>query len=161
MRISDVARQSDVGVETIRFYEQKGLVAQPPRPTTGGYRSYPSDAVRRIRFIRSAQQLGFSLTEVADLLELQATTAAQCVDVRRRAELKRREVQTKIDGLKRIRRALDRLIDACPGKGPARKCSILDSINSGELQLGTMPDGEYNGRQQAKDRNLQRRLSGV
>jgi MerR family copper efflux transcriptional regulator len=161
MRISDVARESDVGVETIRFYEQKGLIAQPPRPKAGGYRSYPSDVVRRIRFIRSAQLLGFSLTEVADLLQLQATTAAQCVDVRQRAEIKRGEVQTKIDDLKRIRRALDRLIDACPGKGPARMCSILDSINSGELQLGTMTDGENNGRQQAKDRNLQRGLPGM
>jgi MerR family mercuric resistance operon transcriptional regulator len=145
MRISEVARESAVGVETVRFYEQKGLVAQPLRPKTGGYRSYPADVVRRIRFIRSAQQLGFSLIEVAELLDLQAANAAQCVDVRQRAESKRQEVQTKIDDLKRIRSALDGLIDACPGKGPARTCSILESINSGELQLSVKTDGECNG----------------
>jgi DNA-binding transcriptional MerR regulator len=145
MRIGEVARDSAVGVETVRFYEQKGLIAQPPRPSTGGYRDYPPDAVRRIRFIRSAQQLGFSLVEVAELLELETTGAAQCVDVRRRAELKRREVQTKIDDLERIGKALDLLIDACPGSGPARTCSILETINSGELQLTMTTDGETHG----------------
>lgn len=148
MRIGEVARESGVGVETVRFYEQKGLVAQPPRPGTGGYREYPADAIRRIRFIRSAQQLGFSLTEVAELLELESGSAAQCVDVRRRAEIKRHEVQTKIDNLERISQALDTLIDACPGKGPARTCSILEAINSGALSLNPMTEGESNGRQE-------------
>jgi MerR family copper efflux transcriptional regulator len=151
MRIGELARESGVGVETVRFYEQKGLVAQPPRPRTGGYRNYPADAVRRIRFIRRAQQLGFSLAEVAELLELESGTAAQCVDVRQRAEIKRHEVQTKIDNLERIRQALDTLIDACPGKGPARTCSILEAINSGALSLNPMTDGGSNGRQEAKD----------
>lgn len=151
MRIGEVASESGVGVETVRFYEQKGLVAQPPRPTTGGYRDYPAEAVRRIRFIRSAQQLGFSLVEVAELLELESGTAAQCVDVRRRAEVKRREVQVKIDNLERIRRALDTLIDACPGRGSARACSILEAINSGALSLNPITDGESNGRRETDD----------
>ena len=145
MRIGDVARQSGVGVETVRFYEQKGLIAQPPRPMAGGYRDYPNEVVRRIRFIRSAQQLGFSLTEVFDLLELEAGDDAQCVDVRQRAEIKREEVLTKIDNLKRIRHALDDLIDACPGTGPARSCSILEAINSGRLHLSPMTNGETKG----------------
>jgi MerR family mercuric resistance operon transcriptional regulator len=144
MRIGDVARQSGVGVETVRFYEQKGLIAQPPRPRAGGYRDYPSEAVRRIRFIRSAQQLGFSLAEVVDLLELEAGDATQCVDIRQRAEIKREEVLTKIDNLKRIRHALDGLIDACPGTGTARLCSILEAINSGSLHLIPMTNGETN-----------------
>lgn len=144
MRIGEVARDSGVGVETVRFYEQKGLVTQPRRPETGGYRDYPADAVHRIRFIRSAQQLGFSLVEVAELLKLESGTAAQCVDVRQRAEAKRHEVQMKIDNLERIRQALDTLIDACPGKGPARTCSILEAINSGALSLSPMEDGESN-----------------
>lgn len=151
MRIGEVASESGVGVETVRFYEQQGLVAQPPRPKTGGYRDYPADAVRRIRFIRSAQQLGFSLVEVAELLELASGTAAQCVDVRRRAEVKRHEVQTKIDNLERIRQALDTLIDACPGKGPARTCSIIEAINSGALSLNPMTDGGRIGRQEKDD----------
>lgn len=150
MRISEVARDSGVGVETVRFYEQKGLVTQPPRPDTGGYRDYPADAVRRIRFIRSAQQLGFSLVEVAELLKLESGTASQCIDVRQRAEAKRHEVQMKIDNLERIREALDTLIDACPGKGPARTCSILEAINSGALSLNPMTNGESNDRQEAE-----------
>lgn len=144
MRIGEVARESGVGVETVRFYEQKGLIARPPRPIAGGYRDYPTEAVRRIRFIRSAQQLGFSLAEVVDLLELEAGDAAQCIDVRQRAELKRDEVQTKIDNLKRIGHALHDLIDACPGTGPAQSCSILEAINSGKLHLSPMTNGETN-----------------
>lgn len=145
MRIGELAKQSGVGVETVRFYEQKGLVTQPPRPATGGYREYPTDAVRRIRFIRSAQRLGFSLDEVADLLDLEAGSAAQCVEVRERAENKRHELRTRINNLEKIKEALDGLIDACPGEGPARTCSILEVINSGELRLSPMTEGEQNG----------------
>lgn len=142
MRIGELAKQSGVGVETVRFYEQKGLVAQPARPVAGGYRDYPFDAVQRIRFIRSAQRLGFSLDEVAELLDLEAGPRAQCVDVRERARIKRQEVQAKIENLERIEAALDTLIDACPGEGPARNCSILEAINSGDLRLRAMTRGE-------------------
>jgi MerR family mercuric resistance operon transcriptional regulator len=151
MRIGEIAEQSGVGVETVRFYEQKGLIAQPPRPATGGYREYPTDAVRRIRFIRSAQHLGFSLKEVAELLELEAGPAAQCVDVRERAEIKLREVVEKIENLERIKDALDNLIDACPGSGPAQICSILEAINSGNLHLGPVTKGETLGQHDPKD----------
>lgn len=151
MRIGDLAQQSGVGVETVRFYEQKGLVAQPPRPASGGYRQYPSEAVRRIKFIRSAQQLGFSLNEVADLLDLEAGRTAECIDVRERAEVKRQQVQARIDNLGRIKSALDRLIDACPGKGPARSCSILEAINSGALHLSSMTKGESGESHNTKD----------
>jgi len=130
MRIGEVARKSAVGVETIRFYEQKGLITQPRRPNSGGYRDYPADAVRRVGFIRRAQQLGFSLAEVAELLDLEADSGAQCRDVRERAAIKRREVQCKIDELRKISKALDVLIAGCPGRGPARNCSILDAINN-------------------------------
>jgi len=145
MRIGEVAKNACVGVETVRFYEQKGLVAQPRRPAGRGYRDYPADAVRRIRFIRSAQHLGFSLNEVAELLDLEAGNAAQCVDVRERAETKRAEVEEKIENLERIKQALDVLIDACPGEGPARTCSILEAINSGDLYLSAKTKGETNG----------------
>ena len=147
MRIGEVARESAVGVETVRFYEQRGLIARPPRPRSNGYRDYPPDAVRRIRFIRSAQHLGFSLVEVAELMELEAGGAAQCVDVRRRAEVKRHEVQAKIEDLKRIAQALDVLIGACPGRGPARTCSILEAINDGALQRTAATKGASHGRQ--------------
>ena len=142
MRIGELAKQSGVGVETVRFYEQKGLVAQPSRPVAGGYRDYPRFAVQRIRFIRSAQRLGFTLDEVAELLDLEAGPGARCVDVRERARIKRQEVQAKIENLARIEAALDNLIQACPGEGPARNCSILEAINSGELHLRPMAHGE-------------------
>lgn len=151
MRISEVASEAGVGVETVRFYELKGLIARPPRPRNGGYRDYPDEAVRRIRFIRSAQQLGFSLVEVSELLELESGDATQCADIRRRSETKRREVLVKIDNLLRIRQALDNLIDACPGQGSARDCSILEAINDGVLSLNRMEEGERNGRQEEDD----------
>ena len=135
MRIGELAKQSGVGVETVRFYEKKGLVAQPPRPVVAGYRDYSHDAVQRIRFIRSAQRLGFSLDEVAELLDLEAGPSAQCADVRERAQIKRQQVQAKIKNLERIKAALDTLIAACPGKGPAQNCSILEAINSENCAL--------------------------
>lgn len=151
MRIGEVARRAEVGVETVRFYEQRGLLAQPQRPTSGGYREYADDAVRRIRFIRGAQQLGFSLAEVAELLALEAGSEALCSDVRERAVIKRQEVQDKIDNLHRILAALNDLITACPGEGPARNCSILDAINSEKLSLNLRTNGETNGHRKTHD----------
>lgn len=142
MRISEVAKEAGVGVETVRFYEQRGLIRQPPKPTTGGYRDYPDAAVRRIRFIRRAQQLGFSLAEIVELLELESGDGAACVDVRRRAEAKLDEVTAKIGDLARIKGALEALIEACPGEGPARKCSILEAISDGDLQFNPTKNGE-------------------
>lgn len=133
MRIGKLAKESGVSVETVRFYEQKGLVEQPPRPAYGGFRDYPPDAVRRIRFIRSAQHLGFSLNEVAELLDLEAGNATQCLEIRERAEIKRREVGEKIEDLNMIKDALDDLIAACPGEGSARTCSILEAISGRAL----------------------------
>ncbi len=142
MRIGEVAREAGVGVETVRFYEQRGLIGQPPKPRYGGYRDYPDAAVRRIRFVRRAQQLGFSLAEIVDLLELESGDDAGCVDVRRRAEAKFDEVAAKIGDLERIKGALEALIEACPGQGPARRCSILEAIGDGDLQLNPTKKGE-------------------
>ena len=86
-----------------------------------------------MRFIRSAQQLSFSLVEVAELLKLASGTDVECVDVRRRSEVKRHDVQKKMEDLERIRQALETLIDGCRGKGAARTCSILEAINRGAL----------------------------
>lgn len=142
MRIGEIAREAGVGVETVRFYEQRGLIRQPPKPSTGGYRDYPSAAVRRIRFVRRAQQLGFSLAEIVELLELESADGAACVDVRRRAEIKLGEVTAKIGDLERIEGALEELIEACPGEGPVRRCSILEAISDGDLQLNPTNKGK-------------------
>jgi Hg(II)-responsive transcriptional regulator len=127
MTIARAARAAGVGVETIRFYERRGLIAQPRKPTDG-FREYDSDIVARIRFIRQAQELGFSLREIGELLSLRADPGADCVDVRARAITKRDEVERKIAQLGQIRAALDALIASCPGGGALRACTILDAI---------------------------------
>src|SRR3546814_1209070 len=83
--IGRAARKAGVGVETIRFYERKGLIAQPPKPARAGFRHYPEETVERIRFIRQAQELGFSLREVCELLDLRPDPQADAADVRARA----------------------------------------------------------------------------
>ncbi len=113
--IGKAARMAGVGVETIRFYERRGLIEQPPKPALGGFRAYPDETVRRIRFIRQAQELGFSLREIDDLLSLRADPSSDAGDVRERAEAKLTEVNRKIGELERIRTALETLLAACPG----------------------------------------------
>lgn len=126
--IGKAAKQAGVGVETIRFYERQGLIAQPPKPAAGGFRDYPGATLARVRFIREAQELGFSLHEIAELLSLRADPKADCGAVQRRAEAKLAEVGKKIERLEEIGAALGRLIDACPGKGALGACSILETM---------------------------------
>ena len=128
MTIGKAARKAGVGVETIRFYERKGLIDQPPKPVFGGYRVYPDETVERIRFIRQAQELGFSLREIEELLSLRADPAVDCADVRAHARIKLDEVNRKFAQLKGIGAALEALIVACPGRGALRKCSIMDAL---------------------------------
>jgi len=128
LTISRAAERAGVGVETIRFYERRGLIKQPPRPRSGGFRFYDEAVVERIRFIRQAQDLGFSLREIKELLSLRADPGADCADVRTRAIAKRDEVERKVAELGRIRAALDTLIASCPGGGALRACTILDAI---------------------------------
>ena len=131
--IGKAARQAGVGVETIRFYERKGLIAQPPKPVAGGFRDYPAATLARVRFIREAQELGFSLGEIAELLSLRADPKADCGAVQRRAEAKLAEVGKKIERLEEIGAALGRLIDACPGKGALGACSIIEALESDRI----------------------------
>ena len=128
MTISKAARKAGVGVETIRFYERKGLIEQPLKRAFGGFRVYSDDVVHRVRFIRQAQELGFSLKEIDELLSLRADPAADSGDVRERARAKVTEVNRKIVELERIRSALEALIAACPGGGALRACSIMDAF---------------------------------
>jgi MerR family mercuric resistance operon transcriptional regulator len=131
MTIGKAAREADVGVETILFYERRGLIEQPPKPLDAGFRIYPAETVERIHFIRQAQELGFSLREIVELLSLRADPSTDCSDVRERAQGKLEEVDRKIARLERIRGALEELIAACPAKGALRACSILGAIEGG------------------------------
>ena len=131
MRIGKLASDAGVGVETVRFYERKGLISQPPKPRNGGFRSYPAETVSRIRFIRQAQELGFSLRETEELLSLRVDPAAGCMDVREQALAKLAQIEGKIVNLERIRLALENLVSACPGKGPLKECAILEFLEGG------------------------------
>lgn len=136
LTIGKVAGKAGVGVETVRFYERRGLIERPRRPLDAGFRVYPEEAVRRIRFIRQAQELGFSLREIAELLSLRADPSTDCADVREHAQEKLRGVESKIARLERIRDALRELIAACPAKGALRACSIMGALEGAEGALG-------------------------
>lgn len=130
LSIGRAAREAGVGVETIRFYERQSLVQQPPKPDGAGVRRYPAITVERIRFVREAQELGFSLREIKELLALRADPAADCSEVREQATAKLDEVHRKISRLQEIGAALERLIATCPGRGGLQACSIMDALTS-------------------------------
>ncbi len=127
LTIGRVARLTDVGVETIRFYERKGLIDQPPRKQTG-YRQYPKETIARIRFIRSAKELGFSLTEIMELLSLRIDPDTTCEDIRVLAEARIADIKGKIQSLQRMQKALMRLAETCSGRGPVGECPILEAL---------------------------------
>lgn len=129
LTIGKAAVRAGVGIATLRFYERRGLIDQPPKPAHG-YRIYPAETVERIRFIRQAQEIGFSLQEIAELLSLRADPDADCADVRARAIGKRDEVLARLERLQRIRDALEALIARCPGGGEnVACCTILDAMD--------------------------------
>jgi MerR family transcriptional regulator, copper efflux regulator len=130
LTIGQAAQKAGVGVETIRFYERKGLIKQPLRPISGGYRAYSSEIIRRIRFIRQAQELGFSLKEVADLLGLRADPGSDCAAVQIRARQKLDEVERKVAQLQEIGAALQQVIAACPSRGGLDGCSIIAAMEN-------------------------------
>lgn len=126
--IGQLAREAGVGVEAIRFYERKGLLAKPST-TRSGYRQYPPEAVSRLRFIQRAKGLGFTLKEIDELLALNADPDCTCDDVRRQAQAKLRTIEEKIGALERMRAALARLVAECSGEGPVSACPILETLD--------------------------------
>jgi MerR family transcriptional regulator, copper efflux regulator len=130
MRIGDAARLAGVGVETVRFYERKGLIPQPGKPQHGGYRHYPGDTIQAIRFIRQAQELGFSLKEIGGLLEIRDDPDGDCMDVQTRARQKLTEVEYKIGQLQKIGDALRGIITSCPSRGGLEGCTIMAALGN-------------------------------
>lgn len=128
LTIGRLAEQAGVGVETVRFYEREGLIAQPERPMSG-YRRYPPEVVGRVRFIRHAKELGFTLKEIRDLLELRVDPRSTCEDVRQRARDKVADIEQRIAGLERMKAALVRLGRKCRGRGPTSECPILEELD--------------------------------
>ncbi len=127
--IGELAKQANVHVETLRYYERRGLIPKPHR-TVSNYRVYSSENLRRVKFIKQAQELGFSLNEIKKLLALRATPRARCADVRKYAAHKIEDIDGKIRSLTRMRKTLEKLIAECSGDGPATQCPILESLDS-------------------------------
>src|SRR5437762_3795951 len=128
-----LAQARRVNSETRRYYERRGLLPKPPRTPTG-YRTFGTDAVRRLRFIKHAQELGFSLKEIKELLALRVDARTSCADVRKRAEAKLADIDQKLRALRAMKRALVRLTAACVGGGPVSTCPILESLDHEERE---------------------------
>jgi Cu(I)-responsive transcriptional regulator len=132
MWISQTAKEAGVNAQTLRYYERRGLLPKPPRRGSG-YRDYPADAVRIVRFIKKAQELGFSLDEVEELVRLRGVRRGERHRVRAIAERKIGDIDQKIAHLQSMRAALTHLVDACH-HGGAADCPIIDA-------LGDLPKG--------------------
>ncbi|WP_298140095.1 heavy metal-responsive transcriptional regulator [Acidiferrobacter sp.] len=127
--IGVLARRAGVGTGTLRYYETLGLI-KPAGRSGGGYRIYHEGELRRLRFIRRAQELGFSLEEVATLLALSETGGARAADVRRLTREKLLDIDRRIRDLERMKAGLERLTGRCNGEGPASECPILAALNA-------------------------------
>lgn len=128
MTIGKLAKSAGVGVETIRFYERRGLI-QRPSPTDG-YRLYGSEHASLVRFVKRAQELGFTLKEIGQLLGVQSRRRITGAEVRQRAEQKIGEVREKIADLKRMERSLRRLASVCgAGEQAIRECKFFDCFD--------------------------------
>ncbi len=126
LTIGRLAKAADVHIETIRYYQRIGLVAEPEKPASG-YRIYDNDALKRLQFIKRAQKLGFSLAEIRELLQL---GDGNCTDVRQRAERKREQINHQINELQNLRNTLDQLINACQSNDDSHHCVIVETLTA-------------------------------
>jgi MerR family copper efflux transcriptional regulator len=127
LTIGKIARKSGLGIETVRFYEKQGLLHEPQR-SESNYRLYPEDEVARLNFIRRAKELGFSLREIRELLQLHDDPRATKGEVREKTEAKIADIRKKLADLSRMLAALETLVAACDGHGPVVECPILKAL---------------------------------
>ena len=127
LTIGQVARQSAVNIETVRYYERRGLIAEPPRKASG-YRQYDHQVVQRIQFIKRAQGLGFTLKEIGQLLALANGDGSSCGNVRDFATKKVADVESKIRHLQNLKKVLTHLVRQCSEKGSLAECPIIESL---------------------------------
>jgi MerR family copper efflux transcriptional regulator len=131
LTIGEVARQANVGIETVRFYERQGLLEEPERRASG-YRQYDQEAVAVLKFIRRAKELGFTLKEIKGLLALRLDASATRTEVREQAKAKVADIEAKIADLQRMRDVLTKLVKKCHGDGDATACPILEALQGRE-----------------------------
>ncbi len=131
MKPLTIGRGAGAGVEAIGFYERRGLIQSPPRKESG-YRQYQEDVIARLRFIKKAKELGFSLKEIGELLSLRLDPSKNCSHVKKQTEARLDDVEARIKSLQRIKRVLTRLTAACNGKGRISECPILEALETSE-----------------------------
>jgi MerR family transcriptional regulator, copper efflux regulator len=139
MNIGRLAELGGVNIDTIRYYERQ-KVLPPPARSASGYRRYGETDLERLRFIRRSKELGFSLTEIKDLLSLTQDRGSDMRGVKRKAEQRLEQVERKIAELRRVKRGLKTLIAACPGKGELRGCPIVAALSGGAARPETIGD---------------------
>lgn len=127
MKIGQLAKLAGVGVDTVRFYEKRGLLPAPTRQHSG-YRCYEQIDVQRLRFIRRAKALGFTLEEIAGLLDLSARRHEDMAEFKQAAEARLRAIDARIAKLQRLRDGLEQLVSHCPGHGTLSDCPILVAL---------------------------------
>lgn len=130
LTVGKVAGLAGVNLQTVLYYERRRLLS-PARRTDSGYRLYAPDAVKTIRFIKKAQELGFTLEEVKRLLRLRVGRRAQCASVKRQAEARLDAVREKLSALKAMEKSLKQLIRICAANATTRSCPVLDSWEDG------------------------------
>jgi len=127
LTIGKLSKAAGVNIQTVRYYERRRLLSPMARKPSG-YRLYGDDALRRLNFIKNAQMLGFTLHEIAELLDLRVSSVARCGDVQRKAEVKLVQVQAKARDLRLLARALQGLIQTCRAGQPTDQCPIVKSL---------------------------------
>ncbi|PAU77060.1 Hg(II)-responsive transcriptional regulator [Halovibrio salipaludis] len=128
LTIGELAKATNIHVETIRYYQRRGLVREPERPP-GGIRRYGSADIERLTFVKTAQHLGFSLDEVSDLLQLE--DGAHCREASALAEHKLQDVRGKIDRLQRIEKVLSEMVSRCHAQQGNVTCPLIASLHGG------------------------------
>jgi len=130
LTIGSLAKKSGVGVETVKFYERKGLLPKPQKPSSG-FRTYSSEYITRIHFIKRAQELGFTLREVQELLKLRVDKKATCGQVMKKTDDKIEEIDLKITDLQSMKKSLKQIRDCCEdGTKTLSECPILDCFTT-------------------------------
>jgi len=134
LTIGRLARSAGVNPETVRYYERRGLLPEPPRQDSG-YRQYPPEMIARLRFIKQAQELGFSLTEIAELLSLRIDTQTACHEVKQRVENKVAEIDHKMETLQHMKQILTALLQNCQTQEVTGECPILMALDGDHSTL--------------------------
>ncbi len=128
IKTGEVAARAGVNIQTLRYYERRGLLKPPPRRPSG-FRKYPEEAVRIVRFIKHAQQLGFTLREIDELLRLREDRDRTCAQVQRAAEAKIEDIDSKLNRLTAVRSALEVLVQSCRSER-ARRCPLIEALDA-------------------------------